>query len=210
MRAVIRLFNETFGLRYYFLVLVLMFAIILVLNGSNFELSDIINPVNVGFLTIPVMIGFGSNKGIITLARLLPTNPGTVACGLQISLYLSAFTIHLTNLFLGVLVKHLLLTELTVYEIIGHLVLNTAFVIIIANIMLSVMLWKGLKPLKIAVVCLMLPMPFIAGETADVMTGRLAGTGMFLNVCLILYAVVLVACVLCHIMLRNAIKVHCG
>ena len=34
-----------------------MFAIILVLNGNNFELSDIINPVNVGFLTIPVMIG---------------------------------------------------------------------------------------------------------------------------------------------------------
>jgi hypothetical protein len=89
-------------------------------------------------------------------------------------------------------------------------VLNTAFVIIIANIMLSVMLWKGLKPMKIAVVCLMLPMPFIAGETADVMTDRLAGTGMLLNVCLILYAVVLVACVLCHIMLRNAIKVHCG
>ena len=210
MRAVIRLFNETFGLRYYFLILVLMFAIILILNGNDFELSDIINPVNVGFLTIPVMIGIGSNKGIITLARLLPTNPGTVACGLQISLYLSAFTIHLTNLFLSVLVKHLLLAELTVYKIIGHLVLNTAFVIIIANIMLSVMLWKGLKPMKIAVVCLMLPMPFIAGETADVMTDRLAGTGMFLNVCLILYAVVLVACVLCHIMLRNAIKVHCG
>ena len=187
MRAVIKLFSEAFGIKAVLLFLVLIYVFILAINGSSFKLTDITGPANTGFLTILIMIGFGSNRGIITLVRLLPVSPGNVAGGLQISLYLATSVINFTITLLCILTKPLFTTDVSAYRFIGYALINTALIIIMINIMLPVMLLKGAKPLKIAVTCLMLPMPFVASGVADAMVGRLAGTGALLITCLIFY-----------------------
>ena len=62
MRAVIKLFSEAFGIKAVLLFLVLIYVFILAINGSSFKLTDITGPANTGFLTILIMIGFGSNR----------------------------------------------------------------------------------------------------------------------------------------------------
>ncbi|HOJ81188.1 MAG TPA: hypothetical protein PLG72_10100 [Clostridiales bacterium] len=190
------------------MVLMLAFVFIVVISGSDFELTNVVNPGNVGFMTMLVMIGFGSNKGIITLARLLPSNPRTVAFGLQISIYIIALVNNFTFMLLCVLAKQFFLPDIAVLHAAGHLLLNTAFIVILANIMLPVMLLKDRKFLKIVLICLMLPMYFAASETAGYITGKLTGTGMLPATCLISYVVALITCVLCHAAARKAIKAY--
>ena len=205
MRAVIKLFNETFGIKNVFLFLMLASVLILLMNANSFELSDLAGPANVGFVVMLVMIGFGSNRGIITLVRSLPVSPADVAGGLQVSLCLMSLAINIAITLIDIPVKPFFLPDMSVSQVIGFSLMNTAFVIIMTNILLPVMLLKGWKPLKIAVTCLMAPMPYVACATAEVFVIRLEAIGPVLAACIISYVVALASGAVCHATARKVL-----
>lgn len=207
MRSTIRLFSENFGFRYFFAVPLVMLIILSVTKGGDIQVSDMINPVNVGFLTLLAMLGFSSNRSVITLARLLPTTAGTVAGGLQLSLLLVVFLINVSS-FGACLVLVLMYTrDIKLWQIIVQLMFNMAFLVILSNIMLPLMLLKALKPLKVAIVCLAMPMPFIVGEVSEEMSKRLVSSnadwiGFVIFICI----AALLTSVLCYYLSKGRIK----
>lgn len=77
----------------------------------------------------------------------------------------------------------------------------------LCNIMVPVLLFNRCKPLKIAIICIVLPMPYIAGEVARIMAERTACTGAEWAALGFIYFVGFLTCLMCYCLTkRNLIR----
>ncbi len=176
MRKIMRLLNDTFGIRYYLIIPVAIFVIIYMVFGGETELPKVISPANTGAMTMLLMLGLGSNNGSMTLLKLLPTKSGKVTAALQLSLYLMLLMINSPYLVLSFVLEKLSPSGITLQYTAVLLLLNVLFMITFFNLLLPLMLLKGLKPLKVTAVCISLMIPFLLGDMASIMAEKLEGS----------------------------------
>lgn len=206
MRASVRLFYETFEIKYLLAVPFAIFILIYAASGS-FTVSDVINPTNFGAITMMIIFSFDSRKDLITLLKLLPEKPGSITAVLQAALYLILIILSTGIFIMALLVEIVSPSGEAIWQTALCLLLNTIFMTMLCNIMVPVLLFNRCKPLKIAIICIVLPMPYIAGEVARIMAERTACTGAEWAALGFMYFVGFLTCLMCYCLTkRNLIR----
>lgn len=173
MRPTIKMLFDSLGIKWFFVIPVAIFILIIQVEGGDATLPEVVNPANVGAFTLLLMFAFGTQKDLFTLMRLLPVRPGEVAAALQITFSLMLVFLNAPYLLLAFVLEKISSSGITLQYAVVFLLINLILMVTLFNLLLPLLLVKGLKPLKIIVVAGLLGMPFLIGEVSSLMAKKL-------------------------------------
>jgi hypothetical protein len=206
MRPTIRLLSETFGVKYLFVVPASVFLIAYIVKGGDIDLLKVVNPTNVGALTLLLMFAFGSLKGLFTLVRLLPAKPGKVAASLQLTLYLVLVTINAPYLLLPLIFERISPSGIDLQYNAIFLLINLIFMVTLFNLLLPLLLLNRLKPLKIAIMSISVGTPLLIGEVSSLMAKKLGD--LTLTAVLIFGIIAMLTCLMSYRLSKARISAY--